>query len=52
MIENHRTQLCWRLFMANDDIIKGLKAAGIYTSLPAKRAESAPAATQPTESGD
>ena len=49
MIENHRTQLCWRLFMANADIVNGLKAAGIYTPLAANRADHAPAAKQPPD---
>ncbi len=28
MIENHRTGLCWRLFMANEEIPRALKAVG------------------------
>jgi hypothetical protein len=28
MIENHRTGLCWRLFMANEEIPRALRAAG------------------------
>jgi len=28
MIENHRSGLCWRLFMANQDIPRALQAAG------------------------
>ena len=28
MLENHRTQLCWRLFMANPEIQPMLKAIG------------------------
>lgn len=28
MIENHRTGLCWRLFMSNDEIPRALKASG------------------------
>ena len=28
MIENHRTGLCWRLFMANEEIPRALKASG------------------------
>jgi hypothetical protein len=28
MIENFRTGLCWRLFMANEEIARGLQAAG------------------------
>lgn len=28
MIENHRTGLCWRLFMANEEIPQALKASG------------------------
>ena len=28
MIENHRTQLCWNLFMANPEILPMLDAIG------------------------
>ncbi|HUR44684.1 MAG TPA: glucoamylase family protein [Candidatus Saccharimonadales bacterium] len=28
MIENYRTQLCWKLFMSNKEITEGLKKAG------------------------
>jgi len=28
MIENHRTQLCWRLFMSNAEIPRALDAIG------------------------
>jgi hypothetical protein len=28
MIENHRTALCWRLFMKNDEIVPALERAG------------------------
>lgn len=28
MIENHRTALCWRLFMANEEIAPALRAMG------------------------
>ena len=28
MIENHRTGLCWRLFMSNEEIPRALKASG------------------------
>ncbi|RMF71738.1 MAG: beta-glucosidase, partial [Planctomycetota bacterium] len=29
MIENHRTGLCWRMFMRDADVVRGLKKAGI-----------------------
>jgi exo beta-1,2-glucooligosaccharide sophorohydrolase (non-reducing end) len=28
MIENHRTELCWRLFMANEEVPRALRATG------------------------
>jgi len=28
MIENHRTGLCWRMFMRNEEIPRALKASG------------------------
>ena len=31
MIENYRTQLLWRLFMKNKDVLKGLRKLG-FTS--------------------
>ncbi len=31
MIENHRTALCWRLFMSNPEIVPMLERLGIYT---------------------
>jgi hypothetical protein len=36
MIENYRTQLCWRMFMKNSDLIAGLKRVGLYASEPAE----------------
>ena len=30
MIENYRTQFCWRLFMQNEDVRAGLKKASIW----------------------
>lgn len=36
MIENYRTQLCWRMFMKNDDVICGLKRLGLYADSPAQ----------------
>lgn len=35
MIENHRTQLCWRMFMRHPDIVPGLQRAGLYAKTPA-----------------
>ncbi len=32
MIENHRTGLCWRMFMANPEIAPMLKAIGWQTT--------------------
>lgn len=32
MIENHRTGLCWRMFMRNPDIVSGLRKADILAS--------------------
>ena len=32
MIENYRTALCWRMFMRNNDVIAGLKKAGLLDS--------------------
>lgn len=36
MIENARTQLCWRMFMKNEEIAQGLKRASIWAERPAK----------------
>jgi len=38
MIENHRTGLCWRLFMANEEIPRALRACG-WTPRPAGSGE-------------
>ncbi len=35
MIENHRTGLCWRLFMQNREVIDALERVGIHAELSA-----------------
>lgn len=48
MIENHRSGLCWRMFMANPEIIPTLQRLGIYTPVAGEQATGAsPALPEP-----